>query len=75
MVRRVCPCGSRLVQKPYESAAQFEKRKYCDSRCKGKYHRDPPRENNFGLAVPKVKKQLRVGKGMMPFLTRSSRPE
>jgi hypothetical protein len=64
---RVCPCGERLEQKSYESEAQFERRKYCGTRCKGKYHRDPPRENGFGLAVPKDKTQRRVGKGMMAF--------
>ena len=70
---RVCPCGNRLVQKGYESAAQFEIRKYCNCRCKGKYHRDPPRENAFGLTVPADKTPRRVGKGMMPFL--DARPE
>lgn len=65
---RICPCGERLVKKAYESDAQFAKRKYCGCKCKGKYHQDPPRENDFGLEVPFNKTPRRVGKGLLNHL-------
>jgi len=66
-VTKVCQCGARLVRKGYESQAQFKKRKYCGYTCKGKYHKDPPRANDFGNLVPRNKSQRRVGKGMLSY--------
>ena len=65
---RICPCGERLVRKSYESAAQFEKRKYCGCKCKGKYHRDPPKTQAFGLQVPKDRSLVRTGNGLHRYL-------
>jgi len=67
-MHRYCPCGSRLVQKPYESDAQFEKRKYCDGKCRARYHKPSPPAKAFGIVVPKDKTKPRCGAGMLSFL-------
>jgi hypothetical protein len=56
---RCCPCGQRL---------KANQEKYCCCQHKGKYHRDAPKEKNFGLVVPKDKTPLRIGKGLLAYL-------
>jgi hypothetical protein len=64
----VCPCGTMLEKKAYESNAAFEKRQYCGVKCRARYYRAKPAEHNFGVEVPKDKTQRRVGLGMLGYL-------
>lgn len=65
---RLCPCGCRLERKPKESEAAFEKRQYCDGKCRAKYHKPAPPAKAFGVLVPQDKTKLRVGGGMLNYL-------
>jgi hypothetical protein len=64
---RVCECGTRLERKKYESQAAYEKRLYCDFKCRTKYYKPKPAERGFGIEVPKNKCQRRVGTGMLRY--------
>jgi len=66
--RRLCPCGVRLERKSGESLTVFEKRHYCGSRCRGRYHEHKPAESNFGYKTPGDKSKLRAGPGMAAYL-------
>lgn len=73
MTVRLCPCGTRLEQKKYESEAAYQKRQHCNGKCRSKYYKPKPAERAFGLTVPRNKTQRRTGIGMLSFLY--GRPE
>ena len=56
---RVCACGNRL--KPKQG-------KYCSIKCKGKYHKGPPRPNGFGFVMPIDRYTPRIGAGIQDYL-------
>lgn len=63
-----CPCGTKLERKKNESNAAFEKREYCNQKCRTRYYKPKPAERGFGVEVPKDKKKRRVGHGMLNYL-------
>ena len=65
---RICPCGARIERRSGESTAVFEKRRYCGSRCRGRYHQPKPAKNHFGYKTPGDKSKLRAGPGMAAYL-------
>ena len=65
---RLCPCGVRLVRRSGEGEAVFEKRRYCDSRCRGRYYQRKPAESHFGYKTPGDKSKLRAGPGIGTYL-------
>jgi len=67
MSRRVCPCGTPLEQKKYESQPAFEKRQHCNVECRTKHYKPKPAERGFGIEVPKDKSKRRVGTGMLRY--------
>ena len=64
---KICPCGTRLERKRYESEAAFEKRKHCNGKCRTKYYKPKPAERGFGFEVPADKSVRRVGTGMLRY--------
>ena len=69
MVRiRLCPCGTRLERRAGEGPGVFEKRRYCNSRCRGRYHQPKLAESHFGFKTPLDKSKLRAGPGMQAYL-------
>ena len=64
----ICPCGTRLERKKYESPASFEKRQHCDVICRTRYYKPKPAERGFGIEVPQDKTKRRVGQGMLAYL-------
>jgi hypothetical protein len=65
---RVCPCGTRLEKKKYESDKAFEKRLHCNGKCRTRYYKPKPAERGFGIETPKDKSKPRVGRGMLNYL-------
>lgn len=65
---RLCPCGARLESRDGETAAAFEKRRYCSSRCRGRYYEYKPAESHFGYKTPGDKSKSRAGSGMGAYL-------
>ena len=67
MLSRYCPCGTPLERKKNEGPAAFEKRLYCDLKCRTRYYKPKPAERGFGFEVPQDKSQRRVGEGMLRY--------
>lgn len=67
MAGNVCPCGTRLEQKPYESDEKFAKRLYCNNQCRGKYHNYKAAERGFGFELPKDRNKNRIGTGLLSY--------
>jgi hypothetical protein len=65
---RLCPCGARLERKSGENLAGFEKRRFCDSRCRGRYLKVESAACHFGLKSPVDKSKLRAGPGIQAYL-------
>ena len=65
---RICPCGSRLERRVGEGLAVFEKRRYCGSRCRGRYFQPKEAQSHFGFKTPGDKSKLRSGPGMAAYL-------